>query len=132
MKKQTSGQIYRAFKAEDKNTVIRRLNLRMYCKEANVDHTICENKWLISFEDVLNHLNPKRYKEHIKPPRLRSKKTAIREWNNHHRKRIKHYIVDCICDSGKVFVMKHGRYNIINYDELEQELIKRLKEKGKY
>lgn len=132
MKKLTTGQIYRLMKQEDENTIIRRTNMRSYCKGANIKHTICQNKWLIDFEDLLKSLNPKCYNKRIKLPRLRSKKTAIQEWNAHHRKKIKHYIVDCICDSGKVFVYKNGRSNVINYDELEIELIKTLKNKGKY
>lgn len=46
--------------------------------------------------------------------------------------KIKHYIIDCICNSGKVFVYKHGKHNIINFDELEEELIKELKKQNQY
>ena len=67
-----------------------------------------------------------------KLPRLRSKITAQKEWNAHHRKKIKHHIIDKACESGNVFVYKHGQKNIINYDELEKELIRVLKEKGQY
>lgn len=106
--------------------------MRYFCKTENVNHTICNHKWLIDFNDFLNRLNPKGYNERKPLPRLRTKKTAIIEWNSQHRTKIKHHIVDKICDSGKVFVFKHGRYNIINYDELEQELIRILRERGKY
>ena len=47
-------------------------------------------------------------------------------------KKIKHHIVDKICDSGAVKVYKYGKNNIINYDELEQELIRILKYKNIY
>ena len=132
MKKLGTGDIYRTFKKEDEATIVRRLNLRMYCNDAKVKHTISQHLWLIDFEDLMKKLNPKNYTERKTLPRLRTKKTAIDEWNKTHRKKIKHHIVDCICDSGKVFVYKHGRHNIINYDELEQEIIKTLKEKGLY
>lgn len=132
MKKLNTGEIYRAFKLRDKDTVIRKLNLRMFAEANNIKHTICENYWLIDFEDLLNTLNPKKYTENKTLPRVRTKIGAQKEWNATHRTKIKHYIIDTICDSGKVFVHKHGRHNIINYDELEQEIIKRLKEKGKY
>ena len=79
----------------------------------------------------MKKLNPKDYPERKTLLKLRTKKTAIEEWNKTHRKKIKHHIIDCICDSGKVFVIKHGRHNIINYDELEIEIIKKLKEQNK-
>lgn len=132
MKKLNTGEIYRAFKLQDNDTVIRKLNLRYYCRDNNISHTVSNHYWLIDFEDLLKHLNPKNYTECKNLPRIRTKIGAIHEWNKHHRTKIKHYIVDCICNSGKVFVYKNGRHNIINYDELEQEIIKRLKEKGKY
>lgn len=132
MKKLNTGEIYRAFKLRDEETVIRRLNLRMFCDKENVKHTIWQHYWLIDFDDLMTRLNPKGYFEPVKLPRIRTKIGAINEWNAHHRKKIKHYIVDCICDSGKVFVYHNGRHNIINYDELEKEIIKRLKDKGKY
>lgn len=132
MKKINTGQIYRAFKLRDENTIIRKLNLRYFCRDNNIKHTICESYWLIDFEDLMKKLNPKDYTEYKELPRIRTKIGAIHEWNKHHRKKIKHHIIDCICDAGNVFVYKHGRYNIINYDELEQEIIKRLKQKGKY
>jgi hypothetical protein len=132
MKKLKTGDIYREFKSRDEDTIVRRLNLRMYTKDAKIKHTICQSKWLIDFDDLLNSLNPKGYTETKELPRIRTKIGAQKEWNAVHRRKIKHYIIDCICDSGKVFVFKHGRTNIINYDELEQELIKILKERGKY
>lgn len=132
MKKMTTGEIYRIFKQADNNTPIRKLNMRYYCKIENVSHTICNHKWLIDFNDFLTRLNPKGITERKSLPRLRTKISAQKEWNSKHRTKIKHHIIDVICDSGKVFVYKHGRVNIINYDELEQELIRILKEKGKY
>lgn len=132
MKKMTTGEIYKIFKQYDKDTVIRRTNMRYFCKKVNVKYTICQSKWLIDFNDFLNKLNPKGYTERKRLPRLRTKITAQLEWNSKHRKKIKHHIIDKICDSGKVFVFKHGRYNIINYDELEKELIRILRENGKY
>lgn len=132
MKKLNTGEIYRAFKLRDKDTVIRKLNLRYYCRDNNIEYIISNNYWLIDFEDLLKHLNPKGYTEIKELPRIRTKIGAQNEWNKHHRKKIKHHIIDQICDSGKVFVYKHGRHNIINYDELEIEIIKKLKEKGKY
>ena len=132
MKKLNTGEIYREFKKEDDGTVIRRLNLRDYCRQAQVKYTICESYWLIDFDDLMKKLNPKKYTKRITLPRLRTKRTAREEWNATHRTKIKHHIIDCVCDSGKVFVYKNGRHNIINYDELEQEIIKILKKKGKY
>lgn len=114
------------------NTIIRKTNMRYTCRDKNLDYTICENKWLIDCESFVNHLNTKRLKHSANMPRLRTKISAQNEWNSCHRTKIKHHIIDKICASGKVFVYKHGRTNIINYDELEQELIKELKSRQLY
>ena len=132
MKKLTSGQLCRYIKNIDKNSIVERKNVRYFCKKENLDYTICQGIWLIDLHSFVNALNPKQYTESKPFPRLRTKKTAQKEWNAHHRKKIKHYIIDCICDSEKVFVYKHGRHNIINYDQLEQELIKELKRRNQY
>ncbi len=132
MKMKTSGQIYRLIKEIDEDTVIRRLNMRQYVQKNNLKHIITQNKWLIDYEDFINSLNPTHIQEAQKFPRMRSKKTAMEEWNKSHRKKIKHHIVDKICSSGRIFVYHNGRHNVINYDQLEQELIRILKEKGEY
>lgn len=132
MKKKTTGEIYRYIKSIDENTIVRRTNMRTFCQKHNLDYTICQGVMLIDINSFLNALNPNKYTESIRFPRLRTKISAQKEWNAHHRKKIKHYIIDCLCDSGKVFVYKHGRHNIINYDQLEQELIKELKRRNKY
>lgn len=132
MKKLGTGQIYRAFKNEDENTVIRKLNMRMYCEKENINYTICNKKWMIDFDDFMKHLNPKNFTERKTLPRLRTKETARKEWNSKHRRKIKRSIITTLCKRKKAFLYKHGRYNIINYDELEKELIKIFKEKEKY
>ena len=130
MKKLTTGQIFRLIKEQDNETIIRRTNMRTFCEKENLDYTICQERWLINLDDFLKALNPKQYKSGIKFPRLRTKIGAQKEWNSKHkRQKIKHFIIDKICDSGRVFVYKHGRYNIINYDELEVEIKKELERK---
>lgn len=87
---------------------------------------------LVDMKDFLNALNPKHYKVNKIFPRLRTKISAQHEWNAQHRIKIKHHIIDCICNSGKVNIYKHGRTNIINYDQLEKEIINKLKLNRKY
>ncbi len=132
MKKMTTGQIFRLFIEQDSETIIRKTNMRHHCIKNNLDYTICQDKWLIDCENFINSICAKKFTESIKLPRLRTKITAQREWNKTHRTKIKHHIIDVICDNNRVFVYKHGRHNIINYDELEQELIKELKKRNKY
>ena len=132
MKRYTSEDIYRVFLKNDKDTVLRKLNLRYFSRDYNVDYYITQSIWFIDFEDFMKKINPNGIDRECKMPRLRTKITAQNEWNSHHREKIKHFIIDQICVSGKVIVRKHGRYNLINYDELEQELIKILKEKNEY
>lgn len=87
---------------------------------------------MIDIDIFLEAINPKKTKKSVPFPRMRTKASAQREWNATHRRKIKHFIIDCICASGKAFIYKHGRTNIINYDQLEQELIKELKRKNEY
>lgn len=131
-KKQTTGYIYREFLKQDKDTMLRRTNMRIFSKQIGVKHTICQKKWLIDMQDLISKLNPKGIKEHKTLPRLRTKISAQNDWNLHHRTKIKHHMIDKICDAKKVFVYKHGKTNIINYDELEKELKKILKNKNIY
>lgn len=132
MKKVSTGIIYRLFKNEDKDTIIRKTNIRTFCQQKILDYIISQGKMLVDMKDFLNALNPKHFKANKTFPRLRTKISAQYEWNAHHRTKIKHHIIDCICSSGKVNIYKHGRTNIINYNQLEKELIEVLKQKGKY
>ena len=132
MRKSTTGEIYRLIKCIDNDTIIRKTNMRTFCKKENLDYTVCQGKWMIDMDSFINTLNPKHIKRSTPFPRMRTKISAQREWNATHRRKIKHYIIDCICASGKVFVYKHGKYNIINYDQLEKELINELKRRNEY
>lgn len=131
-KKSTTGEIYRTFLKEDKDTMIRRTNMRTFAAQKNVKHTVCQRKWLIDMNDLLSKLNPNNISKHYDVPRLRTKISAQNDWNSHHRTKIKHHIIDQICDAKKVFVYHHGQVNIINYDELEKEIIKIMKYKYAY
>jgi len=132
MKRYTSGDVYRAFKKADNGTMLRKLNSRYFTKKMKIKYFVSQNVWFIDFNDFMEKINPRHIDKQSSLPRLRTKISAQNDWNAHHRTKIKHHIIDQICDAGKVFVYKNGRYNIINYDELEQELIKELKHKGKF
>ncbi len=131
MKKVTSGYICREFIKQDKDTVLRKLNLRNFIKAYNVEHTISQSNWLIDFDDFMKKINPNNIQKNYPQPKLRTKISAQNEWNRSHKVKIKHHIIDCICDAGNVTVKKHGRNNIINFCELEIELKKELKNKRK-
>lgn len=132
MKKFTASEIRSIFIDADNNTIVKCKNLRDFSKQHNVEHTVCQGSWLIDFDDFMQKVNHQNTKKTESLPRLRSKRSARDEWNAHHRKKIKKHIIDLACESKNVFVYKHGRKNIINYDELELEIIKQLKAKGKY
>lgn len=132
MRKSTTGEIYRFIKCFDNDTIIRKTNMRTFSKKENLDYTVCQGKWMIDMDMFLKAINPKKTKKSIPFPRIRTKASARREWNATHRRKIKHYIIDRICASGKVFVYKHGRTNIINYDQLEAEIKKELKRRNEY
>ena len=94
MKKLTSGQLCRYIKSIDKDSIVERRNVRYFCAKEKLNYIICQDKWLIDLNSFVNALNPKGYTESKPFPRLRTKISAQKEWNAHHRKKIKKHIID--------------------------------------
>lgn len=132
MKKVSTGTIYRLFKEQDKDTVIKKTNMKTYCVKDNIDFNVCQGKWLIDLNKFYKAVTNNKISSNVSMPRLRTKASALREWNSKHRKKIKKHIINVICDSGKIFTYQHGGYTVLNYDELEQELIRLLRERKRY
>ena len=119
MKLVGSGYIMRLFKAADKETIIRRPNLRRFARDNGVTYYIVESIWLIDIDGFMKAIAPKEYPSNATMPRLRNIKTSVDEYNQSHEQQIdKHVVAKCM-KSDKVFKYFHDRKWIINYDELE-------------
>ena len=116
----TSGDIWRIFKEADKDTILRRPNLRRFAKDNGIEYYIIGDKWLINKEEFFRAVTPKGELEHQDVPRMRCIKSAVNEWNTTHKrvKIDKHVIEKCIA-SDAVFKMKRENVWLINYDQLE-------------
>ena len=54
----TSGYIAKLFKQADKNTIIRRPNLRRFAEQNDVEYYVHDTAWLINFDDFMSKINP--------------------------------------------------------------------------
>lgn len=122
MKFITTGNLYKLFKENDEDTIIRMRNLRTLLNDNDFDyHRVGEN-YLINFEDFMQKINPQQIEHEYPIPRIRSIKSATREYNKTHKKQISYHVVEKCIASGNVSYIKTIRYYLINYDELEKEI----------
>ncbi len=129
MKMVGSGYIMRLFKTVDKQTIIRRPNLRRFARNNGVKYMIVEQKWLIDIDGFMKVIAPKEYPSNIPFPKLRSIKTSVEEYNKAHKQQINKHIVERCMQSDKVFKYNHGNRWLINYDELEPVIEEYIKGK---
>lgn len=129
MKLVSSGDIWRKFLEADEGTIIRRPNLRRFARDNGVEHYIMGGKWLINEEDFFKTINPRNISVRETMPRIRTKASAIREWNDDHKRvKIDKHIVDICMQDAIVFKFKRGNVWLINYDQLLPVLVAFMKE----
>lgn len=125
-----TGEIYHAFLEQDPNTLIRKPNLRRFVKRQNIPHCFLDNTTIINFNELLNTLNPKQLTHHIEMPRLRWHDNSVRGFKKTHPDLpVTINIVEQAFRSNNVFKTKNGGRWIINYDELEIEVLRIIKDK---
>ena len=124
-----SGDIWRKFLEADEDTIIRRPNLRRFARDNGVEHYVMGDKWLISEEDFFKTINPRNISIRATMPRIRTKASAVREWNDAHKRiKIDKHIVDICMQDPSVFKFKRDNVWIINYDQLLPVLVAFMKE----
>ena len=69
----TSGYIAKLFKQADKNTIIRRPNLRRFAEQNDVEYYVHDTAWLINFDDFMSKINPQGEQVKCEMPLLRNK-----------------------------------------------------------
>ena len=131
MKIGTSGDLFRLFKASDNNTVLRRTNIRTFVKDNNINYHIVGQMWAIDYDDFLKTINPYTIDKRYEIPRIRTIASSFKEFNKTHKTQINNHMIErCLARNKNISYVKFGRLWLINYDELEPEIINQLKKKG--
>ena len=125
---QKSGDIWRTFKAEDPDTIIRKLNLRLFIKEQGGRYFVSSlGHWLIDSNELMHRLNPRGVDCRATMPRLRWHDDTVRGFKKAHSYLpVTMNIVENALKSDNVFKIKNGHRWIINYDQLEMEVYKQI------
>lgn len=125
---QKSGDIWRTFKAEDPETIIRKLNLRLFIKEQGGWYFVSSlGHWLIDGDELMHRLNPRGVDCRANMPRLRWHDDTVRGFKKAHPYLpVTMNIVENALKSDNVFKIKNGHRWIINYDQLEMEVYRQI------
>lgn len=125
---QKSGDIWRTFKAEDPETIIRKLNLRLFIKEQGAWYFVSSlGHWLIDSDELMYRLNPRGVDCRANMPRLRWHDDTVRGFMKAHPYLpVTMNIVENALKSDNVFKIKNGHRWIINYDQLEMEVYRQI------
>ena len=123
-----SGEIWRAFQAEDPDTKIRKLNLRLFVKEQGIWYFVSSvGHWVIDADELMYKLNPRGIDCKVDMPRLRWHDDTVRRFRYLHQDiPVTINIVEKALQSESVFKVQNGHRWIINYDQLEMEVYKQL------
>lgn len=127
----TSGEIYRTFLYCDPGTKIRKLNIRLFVKEQDIWYFISPSrKWYIDFNAFMEKINPRHINERVEIPRLRWHDDSVRNFKRIHPDlQATITIAEQAFRSDNVFKTLNGHRWIVNYDQLEQEVIRILNDK---
>ena len=125
---QKSGEIWRTFRAEDPDTIIRKLNLRLFIKEQSAWYFVSSlGHWLIDSDELMYRLNPRGVDCRANMPRLRWHDDTVRSFKKTHPNLpVTMSIVENALKSDNVFKIKNGHRWIINYDQLEMEVYRQI------
>ncbi len=121
---QKSGEIWRMFQAEDPETKVRKLNLRLFVKEQGIWYfTSSAGHWVIDADELMYKLNPRGVDCAFDMPRMRWHDETVRRFRYLHQDiPVTISIVENAFQSDNVFKVKNGHRWIINYDQLEREV----------
>lgn len=128
----TSGEIYRTFLYRDADTKLRKLNIRLFVKQQGIEYFVSTSrKWYIDFNAFMEKINPRHINERVAIPRLRWHDDSVRNFKRTHPELegATITIAEQAFHSDRVFKTLNGHRWIINYDQLEQEVISILKAK---
>ena len=116
------------FLADDPDTKIRKLNLRLFVKEQGIWYFVSSaGHWVIDMDELMYKLNPRGVDCKVDMPRLRWHDDTERRFRYLHQDiPVTIRIVEKAFQSDNVFKIQNGHRWIINYDQLEREVYKIL------
>lgn len=118
----TSGYLQRLFAEQDKETILRRPNIRRFVLQYNVPYEQHKKAWLIDFNAFIKTIAPKKYPVQEGIPKVRRIENALKEYNSSHKQNATMDDVKACLKSGNVFYYSYLGRTIVNYEELEIEL----------
>lgn len=123
----TSGYLQRLFAEQDKQTILRRPNIRRFVLQHKVPYEQHKKAWLIDFNAFMKAIAPKKYPVQEGVPKVRKIENALKEFNVAHKQKATMDDVKACLKSGNVFYYSYQGRTIVNYDELEIKLKKYIK-----
>ena len=123
----TSGYLQRLFAEQDKETILRRPNIRRFVLQYNVPYEQHKKAWLIDFDAFMKAIAPKKYPVQEGVPKVRRIENALKEYNASHKQNATMDDVKACLKSGIVLYYSFRGRIIVNYDELEIELRKLIR-----
>lgn len=130
MKITTTGKILDLFHKNDKDTILRKRNIRKFIVD-NVKYQKCGQHYIIDEDDFMNKVNPKQIDKYYSIPKIRTIASSVKEFNKTHTKQINIHIVEhCIKTYKNIPYHKSIRFYLINYDELEKAILIELKKRS--
>jgi len=122
----TSGEIYRLFLHADNGTIIRKPNMRRFTHDNGIWHFISAcGRWIIDFNAFMESVNPRHINERVETPRLRWHDDSVRNFKRTHPELpVTITIAEQAFKSDNVFKTLNGHRWIINYDQLEKEVLR--------
>lgn len=123
-----SGEIWREFLAEDPDTKVRKLNLRLFVQEQGIwCFTSSVGHWLIDSDELMYKLNPRGVDCKVAMPRLRWHDDTVRGFKKQHPDLpVNMTMAEKAFQSDNMFKIKNGGRWILNYDQLEAEVFKMI------
>lgn len=123
----TSGYLQRLFAEQDKQTILRRPNIRRFVLQYKVPYEQHKKAWLIDFNAFIKAIAPKKYPIQEGVPKVRRIENALKEYNASHKQNATMDDVKACLKSGNVFYYSYRDRIIVNYEELEIELRKLIR-----
>lgn len=118
----TSGYLQRLFAEQDKETILRRPNIRRFVLQYNVPYEQHKKAWLIDFDAFMKAIAPKKYPVQEGVPKVRRIENALKEYNATHKQKVTIEDVKACLKGGNVFNCSYWDRILVNYDELEIKL----------
>lgn len=120
----TSGYLQRLFTEQDKETILRRPNIRRFVLQYNVPCEQHTKAWLIDFNAFMKAIASKKFLAQEGIPKVRRIENALKEFNVAYKQKATMDDVKACLKSGNVFYYSYRGRTIVNYEELEIELKK--------